>query len=643
MEVQPIQLSIGPQSWLDIVDNTVAGIIPDDPWCNIGDESEDDSVVTTQLSNPRVKLIAKPAQSGKTAIIIKLVQEQFGEDDIGGDYTTINFIFNANNLLLTKQTSKRFKRDLDNTLHDVVEFSSAKSGDAKSWRELLGYIITGASNVMVCNNKQRVTDIPFVVNALLTNPNFPKYRINLWIDEADKFISSIAKLRHLVVDERIHLWCITATPDRLFSEFGNQNVYKLQHTTEPNYHGWKDNNVHILPSSENSVGFVKNVLDGITGKVQPTELKKLNFKETTLWKIIKRETESGKTFTRKRITTFMNELKFGGNTPEQSLSVVLQNLRNKNRILFLGRGIYMRCLEQPTMSSDSKIYGSIQKNTRWFIPGQTRKVTHYAIRDLCVSHGFAVFVVNGDGVELTVPGKTAIGPVTVNYKDDELCTTFDKLTQEHELWNYPVSVTGNMCVSRGISIQTPTWLFTHGIVSYCSNRSETSQLVGRFNGNIKSWSGWDAEFPIVYTTQECNDIAEDVETQSRKLAELAWSKGIDEPGDTTSVTPKEFRGLSSMTIPSSATRTISDDDKSYKEFTDRSVIKEYGRKYFKKNLSPGDKAPNTLCDADGSNPSIDYIINRWWGIKPGAVRCVATNNHSWLVYWNKDSYPDAPV
>ncbi len=62
-------------------------------------------------------------------------------------------------------------------------------------------------------------------------------------------------------------------------------------------------------------------------------------------------------------------------------------------------------------------------------------------------------------------------------------------------------------------------------------------------------------------------------------------------------------------------------------------------KYAKENLGrklekrKDNKAPDVLL-VDGKNPSVEYILNRWWGIwEKIPVRMVPTDNNKWLLYW----------
>lgn len=45
-------------------------------------------------------------------------------------------------------------------------------------------------------------------------------------------------------------------------------------------------------------------------------------------------------------------------------------------------------------------------------------------------------------------------------------------------------------------------------------------------------------------------------------------------------------------------------------------------------------AAKILLDHNGSNPSVEYILNRYWGIdKKTPIRMIPTNNNSWCLYW----------
>ena len=155
----------------------------------------------------------------------------------------------------------------------------------------------------------------------------------------------------------------------------------------------------------------------------------------------------------------------------------------------------------------------IKPGTKWYIPAETKTITHKLVSALCVSKNMAVFIVNGDGITLQRPGGEK--DIVVE-KIDELSKQIISLYHEYNLKDKAVAITGNICVSRGISIMSENFMFTHSILYPSSKKSEDSQRAGRIKGNIKEWKIYAP--PIVFTTTKFDDIASKWEEKSRKLA-----------------------------------------------------------------------------------------------------------------------------
>jgi hypothetical protein len=178
----------------------------------------------------------------------------------------------------------------------------------------------------------------------------------------------------------------------------------------------------------------------------------------------------------------------------------------------------------------------IVAGTKWFIPASHKKSSHIEVKDICVGLGFAVLVVNGDGLCLTLPYTKEI----IMYKKDaELNVKIKKMYAKHSLSSFPFAITGNVCISRGISIMSKYFMLDYGILSECDNQQEASQNSGRLKGNIKSWSTYKP--PTVFTTRRFNAVAEEWEAKSRGLAELAFNR--ESEGKTTVITKTEFKTL----------------------------------------------------------------------------------------------------
>ena len=178
----------------------------------------------------------------------------------------------------------------------------------------------------------------------------------------------------------------------------------------------------------------------------------------------------------------------------------------------------------------------IRPGTKWFIPASYKKSSHIEVKDICVELGFAVLVVNGEGLSLTLPYTKEL---ILYKKDDELNVKIQQMYGKHSLESFPFAITGNVCISRGISIMSENFMLDYGILSLCDNQQEASQNSGRLMGNIKGWRSYKP--PVVFTTRKFNAVAEEWESKSRGLAELAFKRELD--GQGTVITKTEFKTL----------------------------------------------------------------------------------------------------
>ena len=267
---------------------------------------------------------------------------------------------------------------------------------------------------------------------------------------------------------------------------------------------------------------------------------------------------------------------------------------------------------------------------KYYIPANTSKASHEIMRSYLVCEGFAVFIVNGNGIELTLPN----GERIVHPKTKELQEHIREMYRDHGLSPYPVAITGHICISRGITMMQPKttvfdeFIFDYGILSNCSKKSEVSQQAGRLKGNIKTLEGYKA--PIVYCTPKFNKIAGEMEECSRKLATIAFGRDEINPSE---VTRNEYRNI-----------TRGDPyERDYHVFPDDvsalSWIQDTQNGLGKTNMRPClPVAPKTLL-RDGNNPTLDYVLTRWYGIDDEAswVRQCRLNTNEVVVYWRKDT------
>ena len=171
--------------------------------------------------------------------------------------------------------------------------------------------------------------------------------------------------------------------------------------------------------------------------------------------------------------------------------------------------------------------------TKWFIPADSGKKSHKKAMEICREHKMATIIINGDGVKLYMPNLE----VYDYKKDEELNKILIKIYREHNLCDYALSITGYLCIGRGISITSPEFMFDYGILSNTKNPQEASQNAGRLKGNMKAWPNYKP--PIVFTTDKFNSVAIEWEKKSRGLAELAFRKDLE--GKSTIITKNEYK------------------------------------------------------------------------------------------------------
>ena len=180
------------------------------------------------------------------------------------------------------------------------------------------------------------------------------------------------------------------------------------------------------------------------------------------------------------------------------------------------------------------IPSEVKPGSKWFIPGLNVKKSHEAIKNMCVAKGMAVICVNGDGIVLTLPVTMEV----IKYKkDEEFNNKIRDIYHEHELHRFPFVITGYICIGRGITINSDDFMLDYAILSHYSNKNEASQIAGRMKGNMKGFANY--KQPVIFTTEQFNDIAIEWEHKSRALGRLAFEK--EQNGQPTVIDKTEFK------------------------------------------------------------------------------------------------------
>ena len=265
---------------------------------------------------------------------------------------------------------------------------------------------------------------------------------------------------------------------------------------------------------------------------------------------------------------------------------------------------------------------SPRSGSKWYIPASTKKTMHQKVRDNLVGKGFAVFVVNGDGLELTVPGEGRIS----EKKTEELNKQMLRMYHTKNVVRFPVAVTGNICIGRGISIMSPEFIFDNAILSNCTKKAEASQNAGRLKGNMKNWANYKP--PTVFTTAKFDKIACEWEEKSRRLATLAFEKTTKSLS--TIISKPEFKEIGNQQEFKFDWCVFTDDDAATKWISN----KEIGLNH---KMRPANAlAPKTLRDNGNNtnNPTLEYLITRKWGLDGKSwIRKIRTDTNEICVYW----------
>ena len=78
-------------------------------------------------------------------------------------------------------------------------------------------------------------------------------------------------------------------------------------------------------------------------------------------------------------------------------------------------------------------------------------------------------------------------------------------SSQYNLINEKVVITGNLCISRGITISSEKMLLSHAIIPFTiTDHSTAYQLAGRLCGNFKNLSNFNV--PSIYITQKLKTI-----------------------------------------------------------------------------------------------------------------------------------------
>jgi hypothetical protein len=322
-----------------------------------------------------------------------------------------------------------------------------------------------------------------------------------------------------------------------------------------------------------------------------------------------------------------------------------------------GRGFGYRELEEQTIGNIfhilSRYPNILGENTRSFIPAHVRRTGHQRVRDMVFSLNSqtVVIVINGKEKSLTYTDLLT-GIITVDLEkkgilnnNEELSEKISRILNENNLKSRPLVITGFLCVGMGQTlIHRTIGPFTSAVFGHLDlTNDDIYQLFGRITGRMKTWDTY------VKTTVYCpNDVklrCETMEKCVRNIIDNHNGKTITQdilikPIQQEKATKENIR-LRKNSVASTVKKPKKDkSDFSYRLFdtlveTKAFILAQFGGRINER----GESVPKTLSK-DGTPRSVEYYINRQWGIgtDKNRYRAFPTDQNKWIVYWRSSIF-----
>jgi len=163
----------------------------------------------------------------------------------------------------------------------------------------------------------------------------------------------------------------------------------------------------------------------------------------------------------------------------------------------------------------------IKEGQVWFIPGEVNITSHYNIKNILIEKEFTVIIINSNSKKIFYDNK--LEENLENDNNDSLADFLGELYINKKLNLKKVAITGNLCISRGITINSDKMLITHAIFpTKINNLSNSYQLAGRICGNIKKFKNY--KKPTVFCSSKFKNEIIIMENRAKNLAEKAFEK-----------------------------------------------------------------------------------------------------------------------
>jgi hypothetical protein len=165
----------------------------------------------------------------------------------------------------------------------------------------------------------------------------------------------------------------------------------------------------------------------------------------------------------------------------------------------------------------------------FLIPGSTIQESHFEVRDMCLKEGFFDYVIVLNGKTKSIESEAMIfDKSNPNFKQSlKIKEVADWLGEWYTEYNGKykrIAITGNLCISRGITISSNTCQITHMIFSGGGNLRENDQLMSRVCGYCYSAENK----PTVVCSQGVWDEVSKYQEVIIEVAKLAMSSNHED-------------------------------------------------------------------------------------------------------------------
>jgi hypothetical protein len=407
-------------------------------------------------------IIRKP-QEGKTFICL---------EEITQSPNHLHLIITMNTIKSNAQFFERGKRKFGDNIcvfNSKKDTSSEESIHEKDVLSVKKRVIEGVDIVIMCAHKKRFDESMIdLINELTDSVKFTK-QIKIHIDEAHEYFppyrNKIIEINDLEIVERIHAY--TATPFSMWSEdhqlFNKIYVIDIQEqyniVNNGKYFGVKDVELQIITKPINNGKEIPFHIYQETPFDIPNYLLDIPCKSGAL--VSKSNTE----WYREGYTYFSlgKELEFMG-----FIDYTLNYLKQTKKIIN-------------------------NKFSYNFVPGYTRKITHYGICDKILEHfpEAIVIVINSDGTRMFMLDIES-NSFEISDLDNSINEPSEQIYNEVYLKypNKPIFITGFICVSMSVTlINEKLGNFDNVIMSYPQFLNDTSVLyqLCRYLFNYTNW------------------------------------------------------------------------------------------------------------------------------------------------------------